>query len=308
MVQRRYIRKGAKPPHSRVTGPWCGARRGAAGSGSRHAERGRTGRRSCGETALPGRVAAARVGRCPSRRIPLIPLNPHFSPRSRPASRPGVRSARSGSKSVSGNTVEARIVRSARVDARHGRAPGRDPKGGALRPTACVTAFARCPRIALHAVPTLSGGQRRADHEPGEKCGLNPVDPGESHPRNELVVSRGRALGREGGCYPSGHRGEAGGLHAGPLLPTALPYLALSRRIPHYLAWILGIPHPPPRRPAQSFCPWAARMRPDGCGNGPRCRMCRQGRRVLSGSRVCDRVQRWLRARSRRSRPEHPHD
>ena len=33
-----------------------------------------------------------------------------------------------------------------------------------------------CPmhHIALRAVPTLSAGQRRADHDPGEKCGLEP--------------------------------------------------------------------------------------------------------------------------------------
>ena len=109
------------------------------------------------------------------------PTSPQFSPRSRPASRPGVRSARSGPKSVSGNTVEARVVPKARVPARRGRAPGRDPKGDAVRPTACVTALARCPascrrraypRDALRAVPTLSAGQRRADHDLGENCGL----------------------------------------------------------------------------------------------------------------------------------------
>ena len=47
--------------------------------------------------------------------------------------------------SGSGNTVEARIVRSARVDARRGRASGRDPKGGAVRPTGFVKMLARCP-------------------------------------------------------------------------------------------------------------------------------------------------------------------
>ena len=36
--------------------------------------------------------------------------SPDFSPRSRPASRPGVRSARSGPKSVAGTTIEARDV------------------------------------------------------------------------------------------------------------------------------------------------------------------------------------------------------
>ena len=109
-----------------------------------------------------------------STRVIPVSMNPLYSPGSRPASRPGVRSARSGLKSVAGPTVEARIVCSARVDARRGRAPGRDPKGGALRPTVCVATLARCPRIALRAAPTLTAGERRADHDPGEKCGLEP--------------------------------------------------------------------------------------------------------------------------------------
>ena len=50
-----------------------------------------------------------------------------FSPGSRPASRPGVRCARSGPKSVSGNTVEARIVCS--------RARGARDAGGRLGTT-----------------------------------------------------------------------------------------------------------------------------------------------------------------------------
>jgi len=40
-------------------------------------------------------------------------------------------------------------------NARRGRAPGRDPKGGALRPTECVKPLARCPRIALRGFPAL---------------------------------------------------------------------------------------------------------------------------------------------------------
>ena len=92
---------------------------------------------------LPSTPCHARPSRCSSARGST---SPHFSPRSWSASRPGVRSARSGPKSVAGATVEARIVRSARVAARRGRAPGRDPpKGGALRPTVCVTPLARCP-------------------------------------------------------------------------------------------------------------------------------------------------------------------
>ena len=59
--------------------------------------------------------------------------------------RPGVRSARSGSKSVAGTTVEAHIVRP--------RARGRATR--------------------LRAFPkTLSAGQHRADHDHGEKCRL----------------------------------------------------------------------------------------------------------------------------------------
>ena len=52
--------------------------------------------------ASPGTNGSRRSGLWRSR------TSPHFSPRSRPASRPGVRSARSGPKSVSGNTVKAR--------------------------------------------------------------------------------------------------------------------------------------------------------------------------------------------------------
>ena len=44
-------------------------------------------------------------------------FNPQFSPGSRPASCPGVRSARSGPKSVSGNTVEARDAAGGRLGA-----------------------------------------------------------------------------------------------------------------------------------------------------------------------------------------------
>ena len=50
-------------------------------------------------------------------RLPHDPANPHFSPRSRPASRPGVRSARSGPKSVAGTTVEARDAGGGRLGA-----------------------------------------------------------------------------------------------------------------------------------------------------------------------------------------------
>ncbi len=49
--------------------------------------------------------------------------SPHFSPGSRPASRPGVRSARSGPKSVSGNTVEVRDDAGGRLGATRRAAP-----------------------------------------------------------------------------------------------------------------------------------------------------------------------------------------
>ena len=90
--------------------------------------------------------------------------SPHFSPWSRPASRPGVRSARSGPKSVAGTTVDARDAR--------GRALGRDPKGGAFRPTECVKPLARCTTSRYAAFLLCRPGKRRADHDPGEKCGL----------------------------------------------------------------------------------------------------------------------------------------
>ena len=79
------------------------------------------------ERRYSGDIAGPKTGNSfASRMAPSISLrrhttNPHFSPRSRPASRgtraertmrPGVRSARSGSKSVAGTTVEAHIVRS----------------------------------------------------------------------------------------------------------------------------------------------------------------------------------------------------
>ena len=51
----------------------------------------------------------------------------------------------SGPRSVAGNTAEVRIVRSARG----------------------------WTRDALHGFPALSAGQRRADHDLGEKCGLS---------------------------------------------------------------------------------------------------------------------------------------
>ena len=41
----------------------------------------------------------------------MVRADPPFPPRSRPASHPDVRSARCGPKSVSGDTVEARIAR-----------------------------------------------------------------------------------------------------------------------------------------------------------------------------------------------------
>ena len=89
---------------------------------------------------------------------------------SRSASRPGIRFARSGPKSLAVPTVEARIVRSARVDARRGRAPGRDPKGGAV-------------------------------HDPGEKCGLGGV--------RRAGTGAFRRCGRGHATGPPGLREEA---------------------------------------------------------------------------------------------------
>ena len=66
--------------------------------------------------------------------------------------RPGVRSARSGSKSVAGTTVEAHIVRP--------RARGR-----AARLRAFPSSLGR--------TAALSAGQHRADHDHGEKCRLS---------------------------------------------------------------------------------------------------------------------------------------
>ena len=42
------------------------------------------------------------------------------------------------------------------------------------------------PHIALRASPTLSAGQRRADHDPGEKCGLGKRAP-VAHPTDLLL-------------------------------------------------------------------------------------------------------------------------
>ena len=57
--------------------------------------------------------------------------NSCFSPGSRPAPRPGVRSARSGPKSVSEKTVEARDAEGGRLDAtRRAALYGRQERGG----------------------------------------------------------------------------------------------------------------------------------------------------------------------------------
>ena len=120
---------------------------------------------------------------------------------SQPASHPGVRSARSGPKTVSGNTVEARDAA--------GRTPGRDPKGGALRPTGFVETLARCPRIvrsrargtrdALRAAPALSAGERRAGRDIAENSGLGPCPSDEPDQAGHRPSDRGRRGDSDGG-------------------------------------------------------------------------------------------------------------
>ncbi len=73
------------------------------------------------------------------------PDSPHFSPGSRPASRPGVRSARSGPKSVAGTTVEARDAAGGRLGAtRRAASSGRQ---GASRRLPDVPASRRAPLL-----------------------------------------------------------------------------------------------------------------------------------------------------------------
>ena len=105
------------------------------------------------------RPAAEKVrGRSMSEEAPATPAgagqtSPHFSPMSRPASRPGVRSARSGPKSVSGNTVEARIACS--------RARGTRDAGGRLGATRRAAPSGRqCASKRLPDVPRRAGGAR----------------------------------------------------------------------------------------------------------------------------------------------------
>ncbi len=90
--------------------------------------------------------------------------SPHFSYWPRPASRPGGASRQEKVEERSTATVEA-------FDAAGGP-PGRDPEGGAVPPTGCVTPLARCDGIAPRGVPALSGGQRRAGRGQYEKGGL----------------------------------------------------------------------------------------------------------------------------------------
>ena len=91
-------------------------------------------------------------------------INPDFSPMSWSASHPDVRSARSGRKAYRGIRLRPATPR-AGVWARPG---GRRCPADIVRHAACPM-----PRIALRAVPALSAGQRRADHDIGENSGLN---------------------------------------------------------------------------------------------------------------------------------------
>ena len=78
-------------------------------------------------------------GQPPARHGQIVrTANPDFSPMSLPASRPDVRSARSGPKSVAQATVEA-------CDAAAGGRLGATRRAAALRPTGCVEALVRCP-------------------------------------------------------------------------------------------------------------------------------------------------------------------
>ena len=90
--------------------------------------------------------------------------SPDSPPRPRPASCPGVRSARSGPKRRIGG------IRLRPATPRAGawaRPEGRRSPADMLRRCACPMSH-----IALRASPCLSAGQRRADHDLGENCGL----------------------------------------------------------------------------------------------------------------------------------------
>ena len=102
-----------------------------------------------------------------------------FSPMSRPASRPDARSARSGPKSVSGNTVEARDAAGGRLGATRRAAPsGRQGSSSRLPDV---------PASRCAAFPALSAGRRRADHDIGENSELK----GGAH-----ALANGRSLDR----------------------------------------------------------------------------------------------------------------
>ena len=91
-------------------------RAGALRGGDRRTRRAGARPRSPPETAHRPAGASPGVARASAPRPPQKP-SPHFSPGSRSASRPGVRSARSGPKSASGNTVEARDAAGGRLGA-----------------------------------------------------------------------------------------------------------------------------------------------------------------------------------------------
>jgi len=60
----------------------------------------------------------------------------------------------------------ARVERATRASA-WARPEGRRSPADSVRQAVCPM-----PHIALHSFPTLLAGQRRADHDRGEKCGL----------------------------------------------------------------------------------------------------------------------------------------
>ena len=115
----------APAPQVTQSSPVSGRQRGALRGGGRRTRRAGARPRSPPETAHRPAGARPGVARASAPRPPQSP-SPHFSPGSRSASRgtraerttrPGVRSARSGSKSVAGNTLEARGAAGGRLGA-----------------------------------------------------------------------------------------------------------------------------------------------------------------------------------------------
>ena len=189
--------------------------------------------------------------------------SPHFSPMSRPASCPGVRSARSGPKSVSGNTVEARdaaggrlgATRRAALSGRHA-ASRRLPDVPASR---CAPLLACRPDSAAQTMTlvriagwpgfTTKATVRDAGKGPGPWCGAGRARPrsGSRHDAGEHTSWRGRR--QDGGARGAAANGPArapprplrgpfgdpaGRLGLSHLVST---YLGLSRLVSAYLGF-----------------------------------------------------------------------